>query len=58
MITAWLIRNRDAAAHTWLTCDSDDRARWVKSTRTARARRRLSWWDYALHIWTRGGTRR
>lgn len=64
MITAWLIRNRDATAATWL--ERDHAARMYSThehatlfrAHAAKARRRLARWDYALHIWTRGGTRR
>lgn len=64
-ITAWLIRNRDAAATTWLA--RDQFARQLTSehphasmfrAHAAKARRRLARWDRALDLWTRRGTRR
>lgn len=64
-VTDWLIRNRDAAATTWLTRDRF--ARQLDSVQphadmfrahATKARRRLAWWDFALGVWTRGGTRR
>jgi len=64
-ITDGLIRNRDAAATTWLARDRF--ARQLASghahaemfrAHAAKASRRLARWDLALSLWTRGGTRR
>ncbi len=49
ILTAWLIRRRDAAAIAWLESPGAlvKRARW-----------RLACWDALLGWWTREGTRR
>lgn len=51
MLTAWLIRRRDAAADGWVLA-------LTTNTSKRRAHRRLVFWDVLLGIWTRGGTRR
>lgn len=56
-ITARLVARREAAVSEWTRSAARDRTRWVTSTETTRARRRLRLWDTLLDLWTLRGRR-